>query len=132
MALKMDPQNPFYHLHYDVLLDRREDRDGALREIKLAEKLDPSNPLAYFNLGALEVRLGDYAGARQQLEAAVRLNPDLSGAYYARGGVCLGLSEMSRVTYQKFQEVKLQERQEEPDPVEAGVSSSDLHASPEQ
>jgi hypothetical protein len=36
---------------------------------------------------------------------------------------------MSRIAYKKFQEVKLQERQEETDPVDAAVSSSDLLAS---
>jgi tetratricopeptide (TPR) repeat protein len=125
----MSPQNPFYHLHYGVVLSRMEDGDGALREIRLAEKLDPSNAMANFNLGGLEARLGDYADARQQLEVAVRLDPQLSAACYRLGGVYhhLGLTEMSRAAYEKFRQASVQER-EGADPIEAAISSSELNA----
>jgi tetratricopeptide (TPR) repeat protein len=129
-ALKMSPQNAYYHLHYGILLNRLGDTDGALREMEVAEKLDQSNPFTYMNLGLLEARLQNYADARKQLETAVRLDPTLTSAYYCLGGVYhhLGLSELSQAAYSQFQLSKARDdQQQEPDPVEAALSPSDLH-----
>jgi tetratricopeptide (TPR) repeat protein len=130
-ALRMSPQNAYYHLHYGILLSRMGDSEGALREMKLAEELDHFNPLTYLNLGLVEARLQNYAEARNRLETAVQLDSNLSRAYYWLGGVYrhLGLSELSRAAYKKFQLAKGREQQEEADPVEAALSPSDLHTS---
>ncbi len=130
-ALKMSPQNPYYLLHYGILLKQMGDKDGALREMQSAETLDHSNPLAYFNLGLLESELQKYAEARKQLETAVQLNSNLAAAYYCLGGVYhhLGLADLSREAYLKFQAAKAREQQEQTDPVEAAFSSSDSRTS---
>ena len=127
-ALRMSPQNAYYHLHYGILLNHTGDGEGALREMKIAEALDHSNPLTYLNLGLVEVRLQNYTEARKRLETAVRLNPNLSSAYYNLGGVYrhLGLTELSKAAYEKFQVAKGREQQEEVDPVEAALSPSDF------
>jgi tetratricopeptide (TPR) repeat protein len=126
-ALKMSPQNPYYLLHYGILLKQMGDSEGALREMKIAETLDHSNPLTYFNLGLLESQLKKYDEARQQLEAAVQLNSNLAAAYYCLAGVYhhLGLADQSQAAYLKFQQAKAREQQEAADPVEAAFSSSD-------
>jgi tetratricopeptide (TPR) repeat protein len=128
-AMRMSPRNAYYHLHYGILLNRMGDSEGALREMKLAESLDHFNPLTYLNLGLLEARLQNYAEARKRLETAVQLDSNLSSAYYCLVRVYrhLGLSELSQVAYEKFQLAKGREQQEEADPVEAALSSSDLH-----
>jgi tetratricopeptide (TPR) repeat protein len=128
-ALRMSPRNAYYHLHYGILLNHMGDSQGALREMKLAEALDHSNPLTYLNLGLVEARLENYAEARKRLETAVRLDSNLSSAYYSLGGVYrhLGLTELSKAAYEKFQLAKGREQQEEADPVEAALSPSDLH-----
>jgi tetratricopeptide (TPR) repeat protein len=128
-ALKMSPQNPYYHLHYGVVLSRLADDQGALREMALAEKIDPSYALTYSNLGGLEARMGNYAEARKQLETAVRLDPSLSSAYYSLVQVYhhLGLSEKSDEAFRHFREAKTREQQDRGDPVDPGVTSSDLH-----
>jgi tetratricopeptide (TPR) repeat protein len=125
----MSPRNAYYHLHYGILLNHMGDSQGALREMKLAEALDHSNPLTYLNLGLVEARLENYAEARKRLETAVRLDSNLSSAYYSLGGVYrhLGLTELSKAAYEKFQLAKGREQQEEADPVEAALSPSDLH-----
>jgi len=130
-ALKMSPQNPYYLIHYGILLKQLGDTDGALREMKIAETLDQSNPLTYFNLGLLESQLQEYAAARKQLETAVQLDSNLAAAYYCLGGVYhhLGLADLSRAAYLKFQEAKAREQQEQTDPVEAAFSSSDSRTS---
>lgn len=128
-ALRMSPRNAYYHLHYGILLNRMGDSEGALREMKLAESLDHSNPLTYLNLGLLEARLQNYAEARKRLETAVQLDSNLFSAYYCLVRVYrhLGLSELSQAANEKFQLAKGREQQEEADPVEAALSSSDLH-----
>jgi tetratricopeptide (TPR) repeat protein len=128
-ALRMSPRNAYYHLHYGILLNRMGDSEGALREMKLAESLDHFNPLTYLNLGLLEARLQNYAEARKRLETAVQLDSNLFSAYYCLIRVYrhLGLSELSQAAYEKFQLAKGREQQEEADPVEAALSSSDLH-----
>jgi tetratricopeptide (TPR) repeat protein len=105
------------------------DSEGALREMKIAEALDHSNPLTYLNLGLVEARLQNYTEARKRLETAVQLDSNLSSAYYSLGGVYrhLGLTELSKAAYEKFQLAKGRE-QEEADPVEAALSPSDLHS----
>jgi tetratricopeptide (TPR) repeat protein len=128
-ALRMSPRNAYYHLHYGILLNHMGDSEGALREMKLAEALDHSNPLTYLNLGLVEARLQNYAEAWKRLETAVQLDSNLSSAYYSLGGVYrhLGLTELSKAAYEKFQVAKGREQQEEADPVEAALSPSDLH-----
>jgi tetratricopeptide (TPR) repeat protein len=129
-ALKMSPENAYYHLHYGILLNQMGDSESALREMERAEALDHSNPMTYFNLGLLESRLGNYTDARKRLETAVQLDSNLSSAYYCLGGVYhhLGLSDLSQAAYLNFQRTKAREQQEEADPVEAALSPSDLHA----
>ena len=128
-ALRVSPQNAYYHLHYGILLEHMGDSKGALREMELAEGFDHLNPLTYLNLGLLQARLQNYAEAKKRLETAVQLDSNLSSAYYSLGGVYrhLGLSDMSEAAYRKFQLAKAREQQEEADPVEAALSSSDLH-----
>jgi len=128
-ALRMSPRNAYYHLHYGILLNHMGDSEGALREMKIAEALDHSNPLTYLNLGLVEARLQNYTEARKRLETAVQLDSNLSSAYYSLGGVYrhLGLTELSKAAYEKFQLAKGRE-QEEADPVEAALSPSDLHS----
>jgi tetratricopeptide (TPR) repeat protein len=130
-ALKMSPQNPYYLVHYGILLKELGDSDGALREMEIAETLDHANPLTYFNLGLLESELQKYAEARKQLETAVQLDSKLAAAYYCLGGVYhhLGLADLSRAAYLKFQNAKALEQEEQTDPVEAAFSSSDSRTS---
>jgi tetratricopeptide (TPR) repeat protein len=130
-ALKMSPQNPYYLIHYGILLKQLGDSDGALREMEVAETLDHSNPLTYFNLGLLESQLQKYAEARKHLETAVQLDSNLAAAYYCLGGVYhhLGLADLSRGAYLKFQKAKALEQHEQTDPVEAAFSSSDSRTS---
>ena len=109
-ALEMNPKNPYYILHYGVLLRRLGDSAGALRQMKLAQKLAPSYARTYFSLGGLEEQIGDYKEARAQLEAGLRLDPKDSQAYYTLGRVYhqLGLESESEEAFRKFQQLKSQ------------------------
>jgi tetratricopeptide (TPR) repeat protein len=123
-ALKMNPRNPYYHLHYGLLLSRTGHFAEARDEMKRAERLDPSYALTYLRLGDVDVEMGEYAAARTQLETAVRLDPHLSSPYYTLGKVYyrLGLRAKSREALEKFQTMKSQ-GDNETDPMGAAVNA---------
>lgn len=127
-AIELSPENPFYHLHYGVLLSRLGEYSTALGEIRLAEKLDPDYALTHFNLGNLYLRQDRFSEAKTELETAVKLNPRLAAAFYSLGGVYhhLGLDEMSKKAYENFYLFKQQEKVQ--DAVEATVSSPEALA----
>jgi tetratricopeptide (TPR) repeat protein len=122
-AVKLKPGNPFYHLHYGMLLSRMGDNNAALEEVKTAEKLDPSYALTHYNLGHLYKETGSYPEARQELETAVKLRPSLAEAYYQLGFVYhhLGLEAQSQAAYQTFQKTSLEEKRKIADPMESDL-----------
>src|SRR5262249_43289162 len=103
-AIRMKPANPYYHLHYGILLKRLGDNAAAMNEMNLAERLNASYALTHYELGTLYEKLGDYPQARNQLESAVDLNPQFSAAYYHLRGVYhhLGLPDQSKRAYDQF------------------------------
>jgi tetratricopeptide (TPR) repeat protein len=107
-AIALNPQNPFYHLHYGILLGRMDEYDQAVAQMLLAEKLLPAYPQAYLSLGQLYAQMRKYPEARSQLERAVQLDPKLAPAYYTLGGVYrhLGMNTESQSAYKAFQERK--------------------------
>jgi tetratricopeptide (TPR) repeat protein len=129
-AIQMDPSNPYYHLHYGILLKHEGDSRGALGEMKTAEEQNPSYALTHFELGTVYEKLGDYAQAKSQLEAALKLNPDLSAAYYHLGAVYahVGREEESKTAYAKFLVEKDRSDQPNPDPVASAISEEELEA----
>ena len=120
-ALQQQPNNPFYHLQYGVLLSLLGDPQSGLQEVLLAKNRVPSYAPAHYHLGRLYYQTGDYEQAREELEAAIRLEPDLPEAYYQLGVVYhrLGNDEKSREAYQKFQELKSARKDEFRDPIES-------------
>jgi len=116
-AISLNPQNPYYHLHYGILLERLSKNDDAVAQMLLAEKLDPTFEQSFVCLGQFYVRRRKYQEARAQLEHAVQLNPRLATGYYALGGVYhqLGMNTQSKSAYQTFERLKA--TQPQPDPV---------------
>jgi tetratricopeptide (TPR) repeat protein len=131
-ALKMNPRNPYYHLHYGLLLSRTGHFEEAESEMKRAETLDPSYAITYLRLGDVDVEMREYAAARTQLETAVRLDPHLSSSYYTLGRVYyrLGLRAKSREALEKFQTMKSQ-AENETDPMGAAVNAVVSRTAPE-
>jgi tetratricopeptide (TPR) repeat protein len=123
-VLKMKPGNPYYHLHYGMLLSHTGHLAAARSEMKLAETLDPSYASTYLRLGDLDAQMGQYAEARTQLKTAVRLDPHLASAFYTLGRVDshLGLKAESRRALQSFQQAKAEE-QRETDPIGASINA---------
>ncbi len=117
-AIALNPRNPYYHLHYGILLGRMNKYDDAVKEMLLAEKLGPTNAQSYLSLGQLYSQLREYPEARPQLERAVHLDPRLADGYYTLGGVYhhLGMSAESKSAYETFQRLKA--AQPKPDAVE--------------
>jgi tetratricopeptide (TPR) repeat protein len=122
-ALKLQPDNPFYHLHYGILLSRMGDTSPAVEQVRTAERLDPSYALTHYNLGHLYKESGDYQAAKEELEIAIRSRPGLGEAYYQLGSVYhrLGMEEDSRKAYQEFQKLMTEEKRKVLDPVESNV-----------
>jgi tetratricopeptide (TPR) repeat protein len=129
-AIQMDPSNPYYHLHYGILLKHEGDNHGALGEMMTAEEENPSYALTHFELGTVYEKLGDYAQATKQLEAALKLNPGLSAAYYHLGAVYahVGRGEESKAAYARFLVEKEHSDQPNPDPVASAISEEELEA----
>ncbi len=113
-ALKQQPNNPFYHLQYGVLLSLLGDPQSGLQEILLAKDRLSSYAPMHYHLGRLYNQTGDYEQARTELETAIRLEPDFPKAYYQLGAVYhhLGNEEKSRQAYQKFQQLNTQGKSE--------------------
>jgi tetratricopeptide (TPR) repeat protein len=122
-AVALKPQNPFYHLHYGMLLSRMGDNNAAIQQVKIAENLDSSYPLTHYSLGHLYKETGDYSKARQELETAVELRPSLSQAYYQLGTVYhhLGLEAQSQKAYHTFEKMSLDEKRKIADPMESDL-----------
>ena len=126
-ALSAQPQNPFYHLHYGILLSRFDgDLPAGLREIEIAAKLDPAYALTHYNLGRIYKQMEQYDHARTELETAVKLRPNLGEAWYQLGAVYrqLGMAEQSRKAYETFQREKAQENAGAADPIESTLIES--------
>jgi len=122
-AVALNPSNPFYHLHYGMLLSRMGDNIGAIQQVKIAENLDSSYALTHYNLGHLYKETGDYRQARRELEEAVKLRPSLSQAYYQLGTVYhhLGMEAESQQAYQTFEKASLAEKRTIADPLESDL-----------
>ena len=105
-AIDLNPQNPYYHLHYGILLGRMGEYDEAVAQMLLAEKLLPVYPQAYLSLGQCYAQMRKYQEARRQLERAVQLDPKLATAYFTLGGVYhhLSMNSESQSAYKTFQE----------------------------
>jgi tetratricopeptide (TPR) repeat protein len=117
-AIDLNPHNPYYHLHYGILLGRMGQYDDAVKEMLQAEKLSPTYTQSYLSLGQLYSQLRKYPEARPQLERAVHLDPKLAAGYYTLGGVYrhLGMASESKSAYETFQRLKAS--QPKPDAVE--------------
>lgn len=126
-ATRMKNGNPYYHLHYGILLKRLGDDTVAMKEMETAERLNPSYALAHYELGSLYERLGNYTEARTQLESAVEVDPHLSAAYYHLRNVYrqLGLLHQSKKAYDEFKLTQAHERQDLTDPAAAAISPDD-------
>jgi tetratricopeptide (TPR) repeat protein len=129
-AIQMDPSNPYYHLHYGILLKHEGDNRGALNEMKTAEEQNPSYALNHFEMGTVYEKLGDYAQATSHLETALKLNPGLSAAYYHLGAVAAhaGRTEESKAAYERFKAMKEYPEQPNPDPAASAISEEELEA----
>ena len=128
-AARMRPANPYYHLHYGILLKRLGDDADAMKEMGTAERLNPSYALTHYELGSAYEKLGNYTQARTQLESATELDPELSAAYYHLRGVYrhLGLPDQSKMAYDQFLKLtQAHEGEEIADPAVSAISVVDI------
>jgi tetratricopeptide (TPR) repeat protein len=128
-AIRMNPSNPYYHLHYGILLKHLGKDAAALKEIRVAEALNPSYALTHFELGTVYERAGNYMEARRQLEYAVSLNSHLSVAYYHLGVVYshLGLPARSNAAYAKFRLEKAHQQDESSSVIASAAEWGSVH-----
>ena len=126
-AIQLAPSNPYYHLHYGILLKHEGDNRGALREMQTSAQFNPSYALTHFELGTVYEKLGQYEQAREQLQAALKLNPALSAPYYHLGAVYahLGREQESKAALARFNEMKEQSDEANPDPAAAAISDEE-------
>jgi tetratricopeptide (TPR) repeat protein len=126
-AIQLQSSNPYYHLHYGIVLKHEGDNRGAMGEMKTAERLNPSYALTHFELGTVYEKLGDFREAKKELEAARKLNPGLSAPYYHLGAVYAQLGRMaeSKAAFERFEMMKDHPQQPNSDPVASAVSDEE-------
>jgi tetratricopeptide (TPR) repeat protein len=126
-AIRLQSANPYYHLHYGILLKHVGDNRGAMSEMRTAERMNPSYALTHFELGTVYEKLGDFEEARAELEAARKLNPGLSAPYYHLGSVYaqLGHTAESKAAFERFQMLKDHPEHPNSDPAASAVSDEE-------
>jgi tetratricopeptide (TPR) repeat protein len=131
-AIQLSPSNPYYHLHYRILLKHEGDNRGALSEMKTAEQLNPGYALTRFELGTVYEKLGEYGTAETEFDASLKLNPDLSAPYYHLGAVYahLGREADSKSAFARFNVMKKQKDKLNSDPAASVISEEDRDSTP--
>jgi tetratricopeptide (TPR) repeat protein len=84
-AAELNPSNPFVYIGWGVVLDEKQDYDGAIAKYQQALALDPKFAGAYNNWGNALYAKQDYDGAIAKYQQATELDSKYAAAYYNWG-----------------------------------------------
>lgn len=84
-ALRVTEANALAHQNLGTILNRRKDRDGAIRQYELALEIDPNRADARVNLGVMLLKRGDMEGAEAHFTRVLGTTPDHADALFASG-----------------------------------------------
>jgi|GEM_PF-421820 len=85
--IKKDPRDASAHMNLGVVLQKKGDLKGALREYKIAESINPNDITTRLNLGTLYQAKKQYNTAIKAYDTILQVKPDHPLAHYYKGTV---------------------------------------------
>lgn len=92
--IKANPRDPSAHMNLGVVLQKKGDLEGAMKEYKIAGSLDPNDITIRLNLGTLYQAKKKYTTALRAYDTILQVNPNHKLAHYYKG---TALKEMNRL-----------------------------------
>lgn len=92
--VKENPQDASAHMNLGVVLQKKGDLDGAMREYKIAESITPNNITTRLNIGTLYQAQKNYSYALRAYDTILQVKPDHVLAHYYKG---TALKEMNNL-----------------------------------
>ncbi|MEI8389457.1 MAG: tetratricopeptide repeat protein [bacterium] len=83
--LQDNPQDASAHMNLGVVLQKKGDFDGALKEYQFAEEINPNDITTRLNIGTLCQAKKDYTTAINAYNTILQVNPDNLWAHYYKG-----------------------------------------------
>ena len=83
--LQDNPQDAAAHMNLGVVLQKKGDFDGALKEYQFAEEINPNDITTRLNIGTLCQAKKDYTTAINAYNTILQVNPDNLLAHYYKG-----------------------------------------------
>lgn len=92
--IKANPSDAAAHMNLGVVLQKKGDLDGAMREYKIAEQIDPNDITTRLNFGTLLQARKKYEIALRAYDTILSVKPEHTLAHYYKG---TALKEMGRL-----------------------------------
>lgn len=92
--IKANPRDAAAHMNLGVVLQKKGDLDGALREYRIAESIDPNDVTTRLNVGTLFQAKKKYTTALRAYDTILQVKPEHILAHYYKG---TALKEMGRL-----------------------------------
>ena len=83
--LQDNPQDASAHMNLGVVLQKKGDFDGALKEYQFAEEINPNDITTRLNIGTLCQAKKDFTTAINAYNTIIQVNPDNLLAHYYKG-----------------------------------------------
>ncbi len=83
--LQENPQDAVAHMNLGVVLQKKEDFDGALKEYQIAQSINPNDITLRLNIGTLYQSNNDFTTAIKAYDSIIEVKPDYLLAHYYRG-----------------------------------------------
>ena len=85
MAIKLEPNNPFYYAARGVAYSKKKLFDRAIEDFSNAVTIQPEYLKAYFERGNAYLKKHDYDSAIEDFTKVIKIDPDYMNAYKGRG-----------------------------------------------
>lgn len=93
--IKNNPQDVSAHMNLGVVLQKKGDLEGAMREYKIAESISPNDITTRLNIGTLFQAQKNYTNALRAYDTILQVRPEHVLAHYYKG---TALKEMNLLT----------------------------------
>ncbi len=92
--LQENPQNASAHMNLAVVLQKKGDFEGALKEYQFAEAINPSDISTRLNIGTLYQANKNYNVALKAYDTVLQVEPDNISAHYYKGTVLRDIGQL--------------------------------------
>jgi tetratricopeptide (TPR) repeat protein len=124
-AIEIAPAHFLYHFELGILLSRTMQKGEAEQSLSRSIELNPNHAPAHYELAKIYSDSGRMEPALSELQKALKLKPEDESSLYLLSKVYAKLGRMTdaeaaRQSFQRLQEVRLQERREQHQVAQAG------------